>query len=1631
MSSANISSGSTGSELDQYGFPTDYTPDSQYKGGRATLGQSMSAAQPGDLPFSNRDPMLYRDDSGAYRVRCEAVERNSSSVIPVMQSASFRLSTSASPRPRITTQKPSQLRQPGTKPIGRPRKFLRGTEKFWQEQFAMASRLADPDKYSPVGSKAGVMTAPAGISLFAKRPSQFDPTLVRALESGLPIPAKPKDITQEWVDTMLPILDRSAPGVWITPKGVRLDRSSKHRRVSRVLVIRSSRLGELDLSEKRETPAVRFMASSAAHTFADLRNEYLGETVDDSEDDIFAPPPHRLQAQSPAGDLKSGTSRNRQALHDLASDRLSRIESDKISAVQGSETTVPSSGKARRVRRRKNTKTPFAKNASLSGSETRLRSQEASENLESPATPTRPSGLPSPFMTRSSLRQSIDSGQPTLATEKVQGAPVVAASTNNNSDLAGRTLESATLESRSTTSVRLNQVPLPVTLDQTKSRSKKQLTPVATVFEKSLSTISSIPGATPQVFDVSEQVPNHLVPESQTLTEPPRKSQTAPLNVTTRPEKPNILGIEYSRFSPINNDERDSEAFRLVQELTANEEVPPDRIEDTLVAYENQKTVSAIAYPEASGHANLPELRFSDIDSDKEPPRKRSRQEGVGAGSVAVLRRKIVMDLMEGCGGALPYYSNSLWIAFRSAWQKAGQSGKPDIKTLKTAVKSLCQNGSAKQIKFSHRNKRGFMVTKTILAKSDLAISDHVILKFQKKMIEADPQIFLPEELDVDSDLKRDLERQRDRPWPAVFEEQTVEPSAVPVTILRLQLRETLLRTRDAERVMGADVQNVDETLEAQNGNVGRRVRLGGIRRKYQTSSEPYQRPKLSKYYYPQPPQQPFSNQPAEPSNALRFRTELLQVPLTFKSLVPQAQLTLPSQALIFSSSTGSSSSVSGVSSKRTTPQPQVVQSTPIVWKNISDRPVLPSSVEEILLEDRRRKKPDYASATDPGYRKFEWDVDGVARWEQRSFKLFDFNATNWTFINHPVGDSFQEAPGSRPSIGFDGLIWYDKGGHEHTERRFHDLTHGRLSSLVGSRPPVLQGEPQNGAGRERTERAEAQDLRKRKRTPADLVDNARKRRRGKSPLTQPQTITDSAGNLIDVSHLIGARYKRPRGTQHLRTMPEHLIYKLTITVVVVRALAGGLEKHVDWPLVMCVFPDEDEEFLKGRWRTISNKHRRDVEQLLESFHDRFPEAYARGEVPRINFDEPQNIDWESIVSWALNHLDKPIVREVPDLPATRSELDETVIMKVQASHRPYRDMFGYNQAITVPMKEAAISAIPFAVPLPPSPPASPTNPPHLFDPNDAISDPASTQARSWVLSTITTPLHTFDAAKAHSKLQSIAPTAKESEAVVKSAMKSLTSSRAIARKRDTPVDAQGRTFDLSRIFTDTLDQRRTINAALLKQAQHYKTTVLDPAFTNNDSVRFHPVTTEDGDMIAILNLAANGRIKISMGDDVPRNRWGIDPQSRYKTRNIRKETLYFTVFIAHIPGKYIFGNPLLLRPDLPIPDLGTGVRDPLPIWRDIHGDFQRTFWDLAIAAVLGVLASRPGASVREITKMLNPTLGGWEVECLLGWCLRVGVVKETGLDDDSDGDGGWTGGWEVKEWWWMVLECGRVGDVL
>ncbi|KAL9025399.1 MAG: hypothetical protein Q9196_005768, partial [Gyalolechia fulgens] len=122
-------------------------------------------------------------------------------------------------------------------------------------------------------------------------------------------------------------------------------------------------------------------------------------------------------------------------------------------------------------------------------------------------------------------------------------------------------------------------------------------------------------------------------------------------------------------------------------------------------------------------------------------------------GSVAAQRRKIVLDIMERCGGIYPGIAE-LSAPFKEQWTKSGYPGKAEAKTLNAVVKSLCDSGKLRQLKFCFKDRRGLVVTKSMITDVEVSPTDPRVSETQKIVISKHPAWYIPGEAGVSDEVR-------------------------------------------------------------------------------------------------------------------------------------------------------------------------------------------------------------------------------------------------------------------------------------------------------------------------------------------------------------------------------------------------------------------------------------------------------------------------------------------------------------------------------------------------------------------------------------------------------------------------------------------------------------------------------------------------------------------------------------------------------------------------------------------------------------------------------------------------------------------------------------------------------------
>ena len=922
-------------------------------------------------------------------------------------------------------------------------------------------------------------------------------------------------------------------------------------------------------------------------------------------------------------------------------------------------------------------------------------------------------------------------------------------------------------------------------------------------------------------------------------------------------------------------------------------------------------------------------------DRMSQTPQKRKYKTSKGkSGSIHLLRRRIIMEIVEKAGGAFPL-GTELWYPFVTAWMRLQHQGTPDMRTIKTAAKRTIDAGHLQQMTFSGRDSKGTMTTKRIMIKPNLDRNSPLVKELQTALLAAGTHMHIPPNTDIHPTIsmrkgpreRRRQPRQRRHP---IEKEMKVQLQTKPMFVVR----EEMLEDR---RIQKQHMRSLEAGAAPGNREQGV-VRL--MRLKPRSSGSPsagatsISRPK-----------------PLEGGKHVQRRIAgfLRRAGKPISSIPPYNMLLSPEQT--FHPTTGTFSTDGGFAA---------VHQKRAARKQTAG---LPRSVSHLAGRDRQKKDvPEYDSIEE----RFLYENDELLRWELENEGVPPEICPDDGFINHTIQDPFN-------AVTIEGNVrFYKNKGRPPASTPM--TTRAKTRPIQLERPPgarpLLPTPPSDqpldfGTPTAQAEQAWQQPIAKR-RQPATTPPSRRL-----TKLNESVNADELASMpLPEVTHR--AAVPRFRGT-----LSQSLIQRILLAIAAVRTLAGGYEgKIIDWDLVGRCFPEENATFILERSRSLLAKQRLHVTKMQSDFQERFVEAYANGQVPPIDYGNLAAYDWVKVVDWAQNNLDTPISDKQTDLPATREQFDSLFALREQGRERS-DDLWQANSMISAPRKRAMQAGIPFAMSLPDSKPRN-TIPTHLD------------VAKTWVRANVTTPEETYNSADAWKALRRFP------DPLLESAVQSLVTERVIGvgnRGRVTP----GRNYDVSDHLLQTLGRRRAIDHTILRRAARFKTKILDPEFQTKGSfdVNYH---AEDGDILALLNLSAAGQVILRPRDPPHAKHGLLEGMytSRYIDKDkLRFPVEVQPVPGVYVYGNPLHDRvENASPPGCPHADTPSNfLPDRVPIWFDINGKFNKLLWDQVVAAVVGCIATRSGVSVGTITDMLKPSLGMWEVQMLLEWMGTAGVA--------------------------------------
>lgn len=444
---------------------------------------------------------------------------------------------------------------------------------------------------------------------------------------------------------------------------------------------------------------------------------------------------------------------------------------------------------------------------------------------------------------------------------------------------------------------------------------------------------------------------------------------------------------------------------------------------------------------------------------------------------------------------------------------------------------------------------------------------------------------------------------------------------------------------------------------------------------------------------------------------------------------------------------------------------------------------------------------------------------------------------------------------------------------------------------------------------------------------------------------------------------------------------------------VSVSTLLGGINKAMDWGVMMRIFPDSKLSNLRKFWATIKKEREGFIQNLTAKFQEDFLEAYESGDLPPIDFDNALEYDWPRLVKWTL----ALVVREGIDLPPNMPQFDEELeLVPVERGEFDWRDSYyHWQRSVFNKFQDAAAE------------PAS-----TVLDKQPKTEDLDSAIARSWVRALCCTDSDEYTPLSIKKKFLALARDGQRTEREVSDLLEQTIRDlehRRISIKQKSQALATGRPYKLNEHFLRTLD--RFSNEDKFSVAAGFKAK-MDEAFLKGEAVEI-PWRTEDGMVIAAFNLQAHGRVRIEPIKklDVP---FGFKP-GFYESRKFPKSYYRFDLQVTPT-SRYVYNEDVDIlwkaTDDAVIPGAAEDGR--LPMWCDFFGKPDRLRWFKMLSAVLFVLACRGAMTDEFAAQALRPCIETFEVEMIRKWALKMGIVREI-----TEG----CGAVSVSEWWWLI--CG------
>ncbi|KAF2964449.1 hypothetical protein GQX73_g9121 [Xylaria multiplex] len=442
---------------------------------------------------------------------------------------------------------------------------------------------------------------------------------------------------------------------------------------------------------------------------------------------------------------------------------------------------------------------------------------------------------------------------------------------------------------------------------------------------------------------------------------------------------------------------------------------------------------------------------------------------------------------------------------------------------------------------------------------------------------------------------------------------------------------------------------------------------------------------------------------------------------------------------------------------------------------------------------------------------------------------------------------------------------------------------------------------------------------------------------------------------------------------------------ELLAACVVFRTLLGGLDRNLDIGLLLKHFPGMSLSAIKKFWPRVSRERKSYVQALTVKFQSAFLEAYENGKLPLLDYDDIENYDWPKLILWATQ-LE---THQEIDLPQSRNVLHQKHLVEDATNEAADWRETWFATTSTYNRIEAVASES-MSIPLPPK-----------IQQDRLVLE----RARTWVRSICCTSLRGVNVKeKLVPKLLKLGNgDATETNHILEKVVVELNREKVITRTKGKDL---GGNFRIHGMFSKQLE--KMASTPKFRQAITFKTQ-LDEVFRHHSEEYIMPYASDDGSIMAVLNLQAHGRIRIET-IDIPNIPFGFEP-GNYEGRTFPKSYYHFKVRL--VPTEtYLFNEDMALLNQSQLLEPPThGPEGKIPIWVDFFGKVNAARWADYVSMIVFTLAIKGPIVPRMCVILLKPMIDEFEVQLIIEWLDKLGLVQRAVSGC----------GVTAAEWWWLV----------